>query len=294
MVTRDNPFLDIDQPERDRMDTDFEYFDIDDRLVTQVLKTANPPHRHDFEEIMWIRSGTADHALDGNTAAVEARSLLIIPKGHVHRVVPSPGLKGAVVRFKDEFLPFPSFTVFNRFADSFHLPVPETDSHVIDALVALIKSESTTLDRYHRATIAYLLQALVSKIEELKLRTIENLVPALKEKQRLWEEFTTAVEEHFRSEHTVRFYSKHLGVSPRKLNEVVKLFLGKSVAEAIDERLMLEARRLILFSDMAIKEIAFDLGYEGHSYFTKVFKKIVGATPISLRARLSDIQPSST
>jgi AraC-like DNA-binding protein len=68
---------------------------------------------------------------------------------------------------------------------------------------------------------------------------------------------------------------------------VVKLFLGKGVAEAIDERLVLEAKRLILFSSMNIKEIAFELGYEEHSYFSKVFKRVTGLIPSSFRDRMT-------
>jgi len=67
------------------------------------------------------------------------------------------------------------------------------------------------------------------------------------------------------------------------LNEIVKLSLGKTASEAIEERRILEAKRLIKFSGLSIKEIAFELGYEEHSYFTKVFKKITGCTPTEFK-----------
>ena len=269
--------------ERDRLAVDFEYFDIDDRLVSEVLKTDNPPHRHEFQEIMCIRAGTAEHILDGERVKVSAKTLLIIPKGHVHRLMPSLGLEGCVVRFKDEFLTTTSFTVFSQFTGLFHLPLAQRDFRVVDALCALIKEEHETMNRHRLTTIANLVQALVSKIEELKLTPLEGCVSALREKQGLWEHFNEKVERYFKDEHSVAFYARDLGVSTRKLNEVVQLFLGKGVAEAIDDRLIIEAKRLILFSGLNIKEIAFDLGFEEHSYFSKVFKRIAGIAPRSFR-----------
>jgi len=289
MTSYHNPFEEIEKPESDHMSGDFDFFPIDDRLVTEVLRSANPPHRHDYQEIIWIRRGTAEHVLDDDRTEVTPPSLLVVPKGYVHRILPSRGLSGEVIRFKDDFLSDTSFVVFNRFVALSHFQVPPEDARVVDLLVTIIGDESRIRDRHRRATVTHLLEALISKIEELKLRSLEMHTPTLKDKQRLWERFSAAVEKHFRTEHSVRFYARELGSSPRKLNDVARLFLDKGVAEAIDERLMLEARRLLLFSPMTVKEIAFDLGYDGHSYFTKVFKKIVGTTPVSFRERSAQI-----
>jgi AraC-like DNA-binding protein len=268
-----------DEPKRDRLDVDFRYFDIDDDLVREVLTTENPPHRHEFEEIMLIRAGKAEHLLDGERVVLTAKTLVVVPKGHVHRLMPSAGLEGSVIRFKDEFLAVTSFTVFSQFVGLFHLALSDSDAQVLDAIFSLIKAESTVTNRHRRTTVAHLVQALVSKIEELKLMPLDGHIPALREKQKLWERFNEIVEQHYKRDHSVAFYAHELGISPRKLNEVVRLFLGKSVGVALDERLVVEAKRLILFSGMNIKEIAFDLGFKEHSHFSKVFRRIAGTTP---------------
>jgi AraC family transcriptional regulator, transcriptional activator of pobA len=280
-------FPDSGEIERDHIEADFHYFDIDDELVTEILRTTNLPHRHDYEEIVWVRAGTAEHLLDAEKVTVRSKTLVIVPQGHIHRLMPSLALEGCVVRFKDEFLPTTSFTVFSQFVGLFHLPLSEGDIRVVDALFKLVKNEFQKMNRHRRTTIAHLLQALISKIEELKLAPLEGKISALKERQRLWEHFNATIERHFRAEHSVTFYARELGITPRRLNEVVKLFLGKGVAEAIDERLVLEAKRLILFSSMNIKEIAFELGYEEHSYFSKVFKRVTGLIPSSFRDRMT-------
>ena len=176
--------------------------------------------------------------LDAEKVTVRSKTLVIVPQGHIHRLMPSLALEGCVVRFKDEFLPTTSFTVFSQFVGLFHLPLSEGDIRVVDALFKLVKNEFQKMNRHRRTTIAHLLQALISKIEELKLAPLEGKISALKERQRLWEHFNATIERHFRAEHSVTFYARELGITPRKLNEVVKLFLGKGVAEAIDERLV--------------------------------------------------------
>lgn len=287
MTPSDISFPDPDQIERDAMDSNFHYFDIDDDLVAEILSTANPPHRHDYEEIIWIRYGSAEHLLDGEKVTAYAQTLLIVPKGHVHRFMPSPPLQGCAIRFKDEFLPATSFVLFSQFAGLSQLSPSDADREVIDTLCALIRKESHGTACRRPGTVIHLLQALISVIEELKLRPLEGRVTALREKQLLWDRFNVTIETHFRTEHSALFYARELGVTPRKLNNVVRLFSGKGVAEAIDERLVLEAKRLILFSDMSIKEIAFDLGFREHSYFSKVFKKMTGLTPVSFRESAS-------
>jgi len=290
MGSGDISFPDPGQIERDGIDSDFSYFDIDDDLVAEVLSTANPPHRHDYEEIIWVRRGSAEHLLDGEKFVAHGEALLIVPKGHVHRLMPSLALQGCVIRFKDEFLQATSFTLFSQFTGLSQLSPSEEDREIIDTLCILIRKESQEMSRHRSVTVMHLLQALLSIIEEMKLRPLEGQVTSLKDKQRLWERFNATIETHFRSEHSVLFYARELGVSPRKLNSAVRVFLGKGVAEAIDERLVLEAKRLMLFSEMNIKEISFDLGYKEHSYFSKVFKKITGLTPVSFRVKAAAAQ----
>jgi AraC family transcriptional regulator, transcriptional activator of pobA len=285
MIPRDSSFTKADAIERDNIESDFHFFDVDDELVADILSADNSPHRHDYEEIIWIRRGSAEHLLDGEQVIVPANTLLIVPKGHVHRLMPSVGLEGGVVRFKDEFLPTLPVTLFSQFGGLSLLLLSEEDRHAVEGLFSLIRSESRQATAHRRATVSFLVQALTSKAEEIKLWPLEAGGNALKERQHLWERFNDAIEEHLRTEHDVAFYAKMLGITPRRLNEVVKLFTGQNVARAIDERLVLEAKRLILFSDMSIKEIAFGLGFAEHSYFSKVFKKITGGTPAAFRKK---------
>jgi AraC family transcriptional regulator, transcriptional activator of pobA len=263
----------------DEMSERFDFFEIDADRVSYLTQHVSLPHRHEYQEVIWIRQGAADHLLDGESTGIPAGSLLVIPRGRMHRFMPSHNLTGCVVRFHDEFLPNSSPLLFSQFIGITNIPLPAEESAVIDSYFRLIDHEYRQCDGNQYRALRHLLRALLAKIEELRLRLIAMQPQALNQSESLWERFNIIIEENFKSEHSVSYYAGELGCSPRKLNAALKLFSGMTAAEAIDRRLILEAKRLILFSGLTIKEIAFDLGFEEHSYFTKVFKKLTGQTP---------------
>ena len=78
-------------------------------------------------------------------------------------------------------------------------------------------------------------------------------------------------------------YAAALNLSLSYLNEVVKSMTGLSVSNLIHHQIMLEAKRLLYHSHCSVKEIAHELGYEDHTYFSRLFKKTVGITPGEFR-----------
>lgn len=265
--------------DHDKVEHDFHFFDFDKNNAVVLSTEVKQPHRHDYQEIIWIRSGSAKHLLDAGWVEISPPMLIIVPRGRVHWHRPSDMVEGCASRFKDNFLPSTSSILFSQFLRLSHIIAPLEELPVIESLFSVIKEEYRNFNQHHCNTIKFVLQALIAKIEEFKWRALEKQHPSFTGKHKFWEEFNDLVERHFRSKHAVGFYARELGVSPRKMNELVRPILGKTATEVIDERRILEAKRLILFSGLSIKEIAFELGYEEHSYFTKVFKKITGCTP---------------
>jgi len=261
----------------------FEFFEIDAERALYLTQHLSQPHRHEYQEIIWIREGTAVHLLDGESAGIPARSVLVIPKGRMHRFVPSLDLTGCVLRFNEEFLPNSSLLLFSQFVGLTDIPLSEGDAALIERYFSLIAAESRVTQCCREATLRHLLRALLAKVEGMRLRLIAMQPKALSQSQSLWERFNTLIEERFKSRHAVSYYCGELGCSPRKLNTVVRLFTGMTTAEVIDRRLILEAKRLIAFSGLTIKEVAFELGFEEHSYFTKVFRKLTGQTPSAFK-----------
>jgi AraC-like DNA-binding protein len=87
------------------------------------------------------------------------------------------------------------------------------------------------------------------------------------------------IEQHFRKEHSVRFYAKSLHMHPKRLNELTIALSGVTSHGLISRRVITEAKRELFYSEQSIKEIAYGLGFEDVSYFGKFFKKHTGQTP---------------
>lgn len=269
--------------DHDKVEHDIHCFDIDRKGAEILSRETKHPHRHGYQEICWLRSGPAKQLLDGDCVDVPPLTILIVPQGRVHWFRPSEMVEGRIVRFRDNFLPASSSTLLSQFQGPSHISIPRQDITVIESLFSVIREEYRVFNQYQGNTIKFGLQTLIAKIEEVQWRAFEKQHPSFTGKRKFWKEFNELVERYFRSEHGVVFYARELGVTPRKLNELVRPLLGRSAAEAIDGRRLLEAKRLILFSGLNIKEIAFELGYDEHSYFTRVFKKVNGLTPSEFR-----------
>ena len=93
----------------------------------------------------------------------------------------------------------------------------------------------------------------------------------------------TQLDEDYNKAHLVTHYARKLGVSSRSLSEINKNILGKTAKEVILERLMLEAKRYLNYSALSVKEIAYTLGYEDPSYFSKLFKQNTSQSPQDYR-----------
>ncbi len=88
---------------------------------------------------------------------------------------------------------------------------------------------------------------------------------------------------HIRSKHLVSDYAALMHISPNHLNRVVKQITGKSPTKWIDETMMLEAKVLLYQTDHSISQVAEQIGIEDSSYFSRMFKKYEGVTPIEFR-----------
>jgi AraC-like DNA-binding protein len=85
--------------------------------------------------------------------------------------------------------------------------------------------------------------------------------------------------------HLPKEYAALLYVTPNNLNMLCKQLLGKAAGEVIRDRILLEAKRLLVNVDISIAEIAYKLSFTDHAHFTKFFKKETGETPDEFRKR---------
>lgn len=96
-------------------------------------------------------------------------------------------------------------------------------------------------------------------------------------------EYNILVEKHFREYHTVKDYANLLFKSPKTLSNLFPKYSDKTPSMVINDRILLEAKRLLLYSDNSTNEIALELGYKDPSHFSKFFKKHEGVSPSAFK-----------
>jgi AraC family transcriptional regulator, transcriptional activator of pobA len=102
-------------------------------------------------------------------------------------------------------------------------------------------------------------------------------------KKHLMNEFRKIVNSRFNSLRTARDYASELNITPNYLNALCQEFFYKTVSEIIQERIILEAKRMLMHTSLNISEIGYKLGFKDNSYFGRYFKKVAGMTPKKFR-----------
>ncbi|GAB3705934.1 hypothetical protein GCM10027592_38940 [Spirosoma flavus] len=147
-----------------------------------------------------------------------------------------------------------------------------------DALVMVFDDEFATRDTIQGEMLRMLLKRLIIKLT--RLAKMQYLTSSLTEKDfDLVRRFNLLVEINFRKLHSVTDYADLLSKSPKTLSNVFGLYNQQSPLQTIHKRIVLEAKRLLLYTDKSTKEISFTLGFEEVAHFSRFFKNQTGLPP---------------
>jgi AraC family transcriptional regulator, transcriptional activator of pobA len=246
------------------------------------------PHRHDYHELIWTRAGTGHHLIDGEVSTVEPRTVTLIGRGQVHVFERASGLYGAVVRFGDELLAGdanPSWLLGGRGARTTGAPAGEAGrlESTIDALAA---ESRRPLDACSIDLQRHLLSALLLWVERWYDASRTEQPDADDAGVRLYRRFVEVLERDFARHHDAGHYADALRVPPAALSRALANVTGRGTKQLITERRMLEAARLLRFTDLSVGDIAFRAGFSDQLYFSRAFKRRHHESPMAYRERL--------
>ena len=250
---------------------------------------ASVPHRHNYYEIFVFLEGGGVHDIDFNRIAIEPGSLHFVSPGQVHHVQRSLDSSGYVMFFSREFyylnlqnknilfeLPF-----LNNNSDR---PILNLDSSTFAQVLMLIQQmekEFSSDNPLKEEIVRSYLNIILIQCKRL----FEERYPEDEGSSHsgLFQDFRILLETHFAELHKVSDYAALLHITEKHLNETCKKSRGKTASELIYDRIILEAKRLLLHSDFSNKEIAYFLHFDDPSHFSKFFKNKVGQSPNDFR-----------
>lgn len=236
-------------------------------------------HLHDFYEIIFFVEGCGLHYVDFNQYPISPGSLFLISPGQIHSFDSAHDQKGIVLKVCAE--------LFDDFLSVPYVTVPESDIEPLMRLFEAIEEELLNKDALgHRDALRSLVKLLMVKIRRCSTETYAGASSSLKISHSAFISFRKLVEENYARLHTVKDYARLMSVTPKTLTLYVRECSSDTPLELINHRIILEAKRLLRYSVLSVKEIAFRLGFDDPSYFVKFFKRIVKQSPADYRESL--------
>ena len=259
-------------------------------LFPNIPLKTNIPHRHNFFEICIFFEGAGYHEIDFKKFEVQNNSIHFISPGQVHLISMKGRCQGYIMAFTREFLEMGShekdtllkLPYFNELSKPFvNLQKPHFKR--LAKILKQIKKEYIHLQSESEDVIRHYLNIFLLK-SKASYRMENQGDTGKSDRPNVYHNFKALLELNFHSNQKVQDYANLLGISPIRLNREVKKSCGLNASELILERITLEAKRLLVFSDLTNKEIAYQLGYKEPSYFSRIFKKKTNYAPSDFRA----------
>ncbi|MFI2743907.1 AraC family transcriptional regulator [Zhouia sp. PK063] len=259
------------------------YFNIEP--IQGVEKKRNEPkyfaaHSHDYYVIICISEGTGKHIIDFKDYNITPKSIFFLSPNQIHSVNETTVNKGFVISFNHEFLLksninsrfFENINLFHALGDTPPL-LPDDNNYfqLIHYCQEMIVAFSTnSIFKYE--SLGALLKLFLINCNQLcnlpnedAYQTADNAIITILN-------FKNLVEQHFKTLHKTTEYAHLLHISSNYLNKLVKMYLHTTAKEFIQNRIILETKRLLYDGKLSVKEIAYQLGFNEPAHLSNAFK----------------------
>ena len=245
------------------------------------------PHIHrDLNHVILICEGGGAMRADGDTVSFDAPSLLLVPAGIIHGFTWLRESLGWVTTISDSYLRHllaRDDDLQPLFRGPHAISLPPADFTEAQAAIQRMARELAWAGPGQRGAIEALLLGLL--VQALRRAAVRYASAGTSGRQtRLVARLRERIEQRFRERDPVAAHALALGVSETTLRQACRSVAGMSPAAMVDERALLEARRLLIYSNLSIAEIAYAIGFDDPAYFSRFFTRHVGRSPRDWRA----------
>lgn len=250
---------------------------------------TNLPHKHDFFLVVLVTQGSGWHEVDFVRHSVKPGSVFTLQPGQMHFWNLSDDIDGFVFFHTKSFyeeannsLRIYDFPFYNSFQSNAAFTVSTEKVNKLKYWMLEIIEETEHIQSDSRLKIRTLIDLVY--IELSRDFTQEKTTSKTNYLSRIYE-FEKLIEDNYKTNKSAQFYADKLHISAKHLNRIVKDAVNKTSSELIADRIILEAKRLLIQSKLNVTEIGYKLGYFDKSYFVRFFKKQTGETPLTFLER---------
>lgn len=244
------------------------------------------PHRHDFYVCMIFTKGSGTHEIDFHSYEVGPGTVFMVAPGQTHSWVLSDDIDGYIFFHTQEFfdLYFVRETIreYPIFRSTYYpngFTVYGEDGEMIERVFKSIIKEVTYTKWKKNMVLVNLASILYIECNRLVLEGDSFTAVSNLQYNNHLQHFEDLLQKNFHKEKSAAVYAEWMNMTQKHLNRVCKTLLDKTTTDIILDRVVLEAKRMLIYTGKSFSEIGSLLGYDDYSYFSKVFKKKAGYTP---------------
>ncbi|SDI88631.1 AraC family transcriptional regulator [Chryseobacterium jejuense] len=264
-------------------------------LTNDYLKDYGKPHKKDHFFIIVIESGTLQLHIEDKIHFLKPGKISVVFPDQVHFISDtSSDLKGKIILFEEilfcsDILKNELSTYNVNLSTQLHCTVLSPEEfqqslYLISIIQGIYQQPSLIKKEQARFQIKIFLLGLIE--------SVHGLHPILHKEtadKPIYVRFKKLLNEHYKQYRTVQYYADELAITAKKLNSVTKKHCGETAIQAIHNRILIEIKRQLMFSDLSHKEIAFDLGFNSPSALNKFVKSKLKETPTALQQELAQM-----
>lgn len=250
-------------------------------------------HYHDFYSVFLFNKGNGIIRVNHDSHKVHPQSVCLIAPNQMHSFEGLEDIQGIVFLFCQDFYveEFSYIRLLNAFSCTSGMfrivcnpciKLTDKDFSIVNDLIKSIghEYEEYTSSNNSSIIIRSLLNIMLLKLTELY---DEESVKYVNGERVLIHELSRLVDLYFFEEHHISFYSSALNLSEKQMNDLCNRHFHCGLKKILTDRLMQEARKLLISSELSVSEISYKLKFDDNSYFNRVFKKQTGLTPKRFR-----------
>ncbi|WP_461051841.1 helix-turn-helix domain-containing protein [Spirosoma arcticum] len=241
-------------------------------------------HRHGFFELIFIETGSGIHTVDFVDYPIQNSTLFLISPGQVHTLQQGQIDSGFILIFDRDYVmqqPQDAELLMKIVACSLQRPqllISESDRTLFRYGEAIMRDElAQTQPDYELVRSA--LKIMLIKALRVSQRQLSQGTSETARHKKLYFDFLWFIEETYDQRQEVAYYADKLMIPPKQLTELTGQLTGKTPLQLIHDRILTEAKRLLFYSELNVKEIAVRLGFSDTSYFSRFFTQRMGVSP---------------